>query len=185
MKTLTRRSVLLLLAAVALSVAPVRGASAADADTIDREVAGALKALYETTPAAKHLRDKAKAILVFPNIVKAGFIVGAQYGEGALQVDGKSTGYYNVASASYGLQAGVQAYGYALFLMTDSAVKYLKDSHGWEVGVGPTVVLVDEGVAKNFTTTTLKDDVYAFAFGQKGLMAGIGIQGSKITKLNR
>ncbi len=99
-------------------------------------------------------------------------------------MDGKTVAYYNISAASYGLQAGVQEFGYAMFLMTDSARKYIDKSDGWEVGVGPTIVVVDEGAAKSLTTTTAKDDVYAFIFSQKGIMAGIGIQGSKITKLN-
>jgi lipid-binding SYLF domain-containing protein len=85
-------------------------------------------------------------------------------------------------AASYGLQAGVQAFGYALFLMNDKALEYLDKSDGWEIGVGPSIVIVDQGKAKTMTSTTLRDDVYAFIFSQKGLMAGAGIQGSKITK---
>jgi lipid-binding SYLF domain-containing protein len=92
--------------------------------------------------------------------------------------------YYNISAASYGLQAGIQEFGYAMFLMTDSARAYIDKSKGWEIGVGPSVVVVDAGVAKSLTTTTAKDDVYAFIFSQKGLMAGIGIQGSKITRIN-
>ena len=85
-------------------------------------------------------------------------------------------------AASYGLQVGVQKFGYALFLMNDKALAYLDKSAGWEIGVGPSVVVVDQGKAKTMTSTTLWDDVYAFIFSQKGLMAGLGIQGSKITK---
>ena len=84
-------------------------------------------------------------------------------------------------AASYGLQVGVQKFGYALFLMNDKALTYLDKSDGWEIGVGPSIV-VDQGKAKTMTSTTLRDDVYAFIFSQKGLMAGLGIQGSKITK---
>ena len=79
----------------------------------------------------------------------------------------------------------MQSFGYALFLMNDKALEYLDKSDGWELGVGPTIVIVDKGKAKSLTTMTLKDDVYAFIFDQKGLMAGLGIQGSKITKLEK
>jgi lipid-binding SYLF domain-containing protein len=89
----------------------------------------------------------------------------------------------NGVAGSYGLQAGLQKFGYALFLMTDAALTYLDNSAGWEVGVGPSIVVVDEGVARTLTSTTLRKDVYAFIFNQKGLMAGLGIQGSKITKV--
>jgi len=156
---------------------------AADTAAINRDAQTALQKLYETNPAAKTLGEKAKAVLVFPSILKAGLIIGGQGGNGALIEGGKTVGYYNIAAASYGLQAGVQEFGYAMFLMTDAARKYLDSSEGWEVGVGPTIVVMDEGAAKSLTTTTAKDDVYAFIFSQKGLMAGIGIQGSKITKL--
>jgi lipid-binding SYLF domain-containing protein len=179
------RPIALLLAFVVTTVllAAPQTAMAADAAKIDRESRAALQKLYKTTPAAKRLGEKAKAILVFPSIIKAGFGVGGQGGNGALLVGGKTAGYYNIAAGSYGLQAGVQKFGYAMFLMTDSARKYVNKSDGWEVGVGPSIVVVDSGAAKSLTTTTAKDDVYAFIFSQKGLMAGVGIQGSKITKI--
>jgi lipid-binding SYLF domain-containing protein len=117
--------------------------------------------------------------------VKAGFLFGAQYGEGALRQRDKTTGYYSTVAASYGLQAGVQSFGYALFLMTDSAVRYLDSSGGWELGTGPSIVILDVGTAKAFTTTTMQSDVYAIFFDQKGLMAGLGLQGSKISRMER
>ena len=100
--------------------------------------------------------------------------------EGSRVVD-----YYNSVTGSWGLQAGAQSYGYAVFLMTDKAIQYVKDTKGWEIGVGPTVVVVDEGVAKNLSTSSLKDDAYAFIFSQQGLMAGVSIEGTKISKINR
>jgi lipid-binding SYLF domain-containing protein len=147
--------------------------------------AAAVAVAMLTLSVAKQIGDQAKAILVFPNIVKAGFIVGGQYGEGVLLINGKLVAHYNSVAASYGLQAGVQAFGYALFLMDDKAMQYLGKSDGWELGVGPSIVVVDQGKAKSLTTTTLRDDVYAFIFDQKGLMAGLGLQGSKITKLEK
>lgn len=164
--------------------APVT-ARAESAAALHADAKAALASLYERTPSAKILAEKAKGILVFPNIVKAGFIVGAAYGQGVLFRPGKPDRFYNSVAGSYGLQAGAQAYGYVLFLMTDSTVKYLDRSDGWEIGVGPSVVLLDEGLAKNLSTTTLKNDVYAFIFDQKGLMAGIGVQGSKITRIQK
>jgi lipid-binding SYLF domain-containing protein len=154
-------------------------------DSFHADANAALTKLYESEPVAKMIGEKAKAILVFPSIVKAGFIVGGQYGEGVLLEGGKLIAHYNSVAASYGLQAGVQSFGYALFLMSDNALQYLDKSDGWELGVGPSIVIVDKGKAKSLTTTTLKDDVYAFIFDQKGLMAGLGIQGSKITKLEK
>jgi lipid-binding SYLF domain-containing protein len=159
-------------------------ANADSAAEINRDVSSALQKLYASTPAAAELQKVAKGILVFPSIVKGGFIVGGQYGQGALRKNGKTVGYYNSVAASYGLQAGVQSFGYALFFMTNDAIKYLDKSSGWEIGVGPSIVIVDEGMARSLTTTTAKSDVYAFFFDQKGLMAGLGLQGSKITRIH-
>ncbi|MCY0853873.1 lipid-binding SYLF domain-containing protein [Cupriavidus sp. D39] len=146
----------------------------------------ALQKLNDTTPKSKELQTRAKAVLVFPDIVKAGLIVGAQGGNGVMfDADGKVLGYYNATALSYGLQAGVQSFSEAMYFMTDSATSYLAGSDGWSVGMGPSIVVVDEGMGKSMTTTTLKSDVYAFIFGQQGLMAGMGLQGQKITKLNR
>jgi lipid-binding SYLF domain-containing protein len=143
----------------------------------------ALSKLLSTNPVAAELAKNAKGALVFPNIVKAGLVFGGSYGEGVLVERGKITSYYNSIGASIGLQAGAQSYGYVVFLMTDKAIKYLRDTKGWEIGVGPTVAIVDEGVAKNFSTTTLKNDAYAFIFDQQGLMAGINLEGTKITRI--
>jgi len=153
------------------------------ASDIDRNVNIALEKLYQTTPTARKMANIAKGILVFPSIIKGGFIIGGQYGEGALRVGGKTTGYYRSVAASYGLQAGAQSFGYALFFLSDADLQYLKSSAGWEVGVGPTIVVADEGLARSFSTTTVQSGVYAFFFNQKGLMAGLGIQGSKITQI--
>lgn len=154
-------------------------------DIVVADANAALNKLYAKESVAKALSEKASGILVFPNIVKAGFIVGGHYGEGALLRDGKLVAHYNSVAASYGLQAGVQSFGYVLFLMNDKTLQYLDSSDGWEIGVGPSIVIVDAGKARSMTTLTLKDDVYAFIFNQQGLMAGLGLQGSKITKLDK
>ena len=175
---------LVLATAIMLLVQP-GAVRSAWADEIDDDAAAALKSLYDGTPSARALGQKAAGILVFPNIVKAGFVVGAQMGEGTLYRAGRKVANYRSVAGSYGFQAGVQTFGYAMFLMTPAAVEYLDKSGGWEVGVGPSVVVLDEGAAKTLTTTTMQSDVYAFVFDQKGLMAGAGIQGSKITRINR
>ena len=172
------------LLATAAPVIP-RAATAASAAELRRDSATALKNLYDKETAAKLLGEKAKGVLVFPSIVKGGFMVGGQIGEGALWKRGKVVGYYNSVAASYGLQAGLQTFGYALFFMNDAALKQLDDTRGFEIGVGPSIVVVDAGIAKSMTTNTLTSDVYAFIFSQKGLMAGLGIQGSKITKVKK
>jgi lipid-binding SYLF domain-containing protein len=162
-----------------------RPAAAASAAEINRGVQDSLQKLYAKSPVANALAQKAVAILVFPNITKGGFIVGGQYGEGALIQGGKVASYYNTVSASYGLQAGIQKYGYALFFMTDSMLKYLDKSDGWELGMAPNIVVVDVGAAGGISTTTAQSDAYAFFFDQKGLMAGLGLQGTKITKIKK
>ncbi len=165
-------------------------AAAQDRSALDNDVHAAIAELLETSPAAERLARISEGALVFPRIVKAGFIVGIQYGNGAL-VRAKQDGgfyivdYYSIGSASYGFQAGVQTFGYVLVLMTDAAVENVETSQGWELGVGPSIVIVDAGMAKTLTTETAKSDVYAFTFGQKGLMAGLGLQGTKVTRLNK
>ena len=187
MNTINIRRLLIPIAlAISTMVAlPVQPAHALNAAELREDAAGALAHLYKTRPEAKELGAKAKAILVFPQIVKAGFIVGGAFGEGVLMKGGAHAGYYSSVAASYGLQAGAQGFGYALFFMTDSSVNYLNKSEGWEIGVGPSIVIVDEGAAKNLSSTTLQKDIYAFIFDQKGLMAGIGIQGTKVTKIDK
>ena len=169
------------LALLTLHALPAHAGRAAELSASSR---AALKKLYATHPSTKILGDKAVAILVFPKIVKAGFMVGAQGGDGAMIKGGKTIGYYRSLAASYGFQAGVQWFGYALFFMNQAAINQLNDTDGWEIGTGPSLVLVDEGFAKSMTTNTLTSDVYAVTFNQKGLMGGIGVQGSKITRIN-
>lgn len=167
---------------VTISAKPALAASAAE---INREVDAAVASMSAAVPDTRKLASQAKAVLVFPNIVKAGFLFGAQYGEGALRQRGKTVGYYNTAAASYGLQAGAQKFGYALFFMTDSAVKYLNDSGGFELGMGPSIVVLDSGTATAFTSSTIQSDIYAVFFDQRGLMAGLGLQGSKISRMDK
>ncbi len=174
--------VLAMAATILMRPHPVVAASAAE---LNRDATAALRNLYDSEPGVRELGAKAKGILVFPSIIKAGFIVGGQYGEGALFKGGKSVAYYNTVAASYGLQAGAQSFGYALMFMDVESLKYLDKSDGWEIGTGPSVVIVDQGKAKALTTTTLQKGVYAFFFSQKGLMAGLGLQGSKISRINK
>lgn len=144
-----------------------------------------LDKLVARIPAAAQVSKKAVAVLVFPEIYKAGLMVGGQYGEGVLWRGGKPVGYYNNSGASYGLQAGAQKYGYAMFFMTEHALQSLDAQAGFEIGVGPTVVVVDTGMAKTMTNKSLTEPIYAFIFQQQGLMAGLGLQGNKITKIQK
>ena len=182
MKSISTVLTLLRCAILACVLAPGL-AAAADRAALERDARAALSKLTATVPAAKSLAGTATAVLVFPKVTKAGLGVGGQYGDGVLFKGGKAAGYYNTSGASVGLQAGAQQFGYAMFMMNDKALSALSANEGFEVGVGPTVVLMDEGKAKTMTTTTAKDDIYAFIFGQKGLMGGLGVQGNKITRL--
>ena len=180
---LPRRRVTLI-AMLAAAALVSQTALAAPSAQLAADSKAALQQLTAKVPAAKALAKDAKAVLVFPKVRKAGLGIGGQYGEGALLQGGKAVAFYSTAGASYGLQAGAQTFGYAMFFMNDSALAQLGKNEGFEVGVGPSVVVMDEGMAKTATTTTMKDDIYAFIFGQKGLMAGVGVQGNKITKIN-
>ena len=160
-------------------------ALAADARALEQDARTALNRLHRSTPAARDLSKRAKGILVFPSVVKAGLMIGGQYGEGVLFKGGRVAGFFNTAGASYGLQAGAQEFAYALYFMNDGALAYLGKSEGLEIGSGPSVVVMDDGMAKQTSTTTLSQDVYAFIFGQSGLMAGLGVQGNKITKIEK
>src|SRR6266496_3812271 len=171
--------------------AAVIGAAAAlltprtvSADDLTNDSSHALQQLVVQNPAAAKCRSKAVAVLLFPDVVKAGFIFGAQGGKGILFVHGQPNGRYRTVAASYGLQAGVQKYGYALFFMNQRALDWIHQTRGWEIGTGPSVVIVDKGMARTFSTDTLHSGVYAFTFDQQGLMAGLGLQGSKITRID-
>lgn len=181
---LTRRTVALGLGTLPLTLATAAQAASTAAD-INRDAGEALDQLYRVNPVAQSIAEKSLGVLIFPKITKGGLIFGGSYGEGVLRDQGKPVNYYSSVSASWGLQAGVQTYSYVVFLITSKAIDYLNTSKGWEIGVGPTVVVVNEGAAKNLSTSTLKDDAYAFIFGQQGLMAGVSIEGSKITKIKR
>jgi lipid-binding SYLF domain-containing protein len=176
---------LLLALGVSLAAAEPHSAAAASAVEIDAAVDAALVRLYEDVPAAKDLAKKAKGILVFPSVVKAGFGVGGEYGEGALRVGGRSVGYYNTAAASIGLQIGVQARAEVLMFMTQDALDRFRGGDGWEVGVDGSVTVVKVGVAGEIDTNTISDPVIGFIYGEQGLMANLSLEGAKITKLDK
>jgi lipid-binding SYLF domain-containing protein len=167
-----------------LAVAALLPTHRASAASLTSESRAALRQLVAQNPAARKVSQNAMAVLVFPDVVKAGFLIGAQGGEGTLFVHGKAAGRYRTTAASYGLQAGVQKFGYALFFMNQKAVDWVNEAHGWSIGSGPSLVVVDKGVARTISSETLHSGIYAFTFDQRGLMAGLGIQGSKITRID-
>ena len=152
---------------------------------LDASSKRALAKLIDKVPAAKALSKTAVAILVFPRITKVGLVFGAQYGEGVLFREGKPVAYYSNTGASWGLQAGAQQYGYAMFFMSEAALGALTNTDGFEIGIGPSVVIVDEGMAKLTTTMNMSGDIYAFVFSQRGLMAGVGLRGNRIARISR
>lgn len=180
---ISRRTILsfAVMLAVAMASAPWSSASAANAKEINAEVNASLKQLRAMGPKQRDLLNKAVGVLVFPKIIKGGFMIGGQYGEGALRIKDRTAGYYTIAAASFGLQAGGQTFSYALLFMNQEALEYLRKSDGWAFGSGPSVVVMDEGLAASNTSTTITHDVVAIPYGQSGLMAGLGLEGSKIT----
>jgi lipid-binding SYLF domain-containing protein len=170
---------------LSLAAAAPQPVNAASAVEIDAQVDAALTRFYEEVPAARDLATKAKGILIFPSVVKAGFGVGGEYGEGALRVGGRSVGYYNTAAASIGLQIGVQSRAEILMFMSQEALELFQSSDGWEVGVDGSVTVVKVGVAGEIDTNTLSKPVIGFVFGEQGLMANLSLEGAKITKLDK
>lgn len=168
---------------VAMS-APAGPAVAASAAEIDAKVDIALDALMADSAAARAISEDALAVLVFPNVVKAGFGVGGQYGEGALRRGGVTVGYYNLASASFGFQIGAQAYSQVLYFMTEEALAGLDKVRGFELGADASVAVADQGLGVDVNTNTIQDPIVAFTFGQTGLMGGVTVEGSKITRIN-
>ncbi len=167
---------------VSLAVSPAEAATAAE---IDAKVDLALEQLLRESEVARAVDERAVAVLVFPDIVKGGFGIGGQYGEGALRRGGETVGYYNIAAASLGLQIGAQSFSEAIFFMTEDALKYLDSSKGFEIGADANVALANEGLGYDVTTSTVQDPIIAFVFGQQGLMAGLTIEGSKITRIEK
>jgi lipid-binding SYLF domain-containing protein len=183
---LTRRT--LAAATIALSTAfgPF-AVSSAIADPASQLTANGEKALHRleaVEPRSVFYARHAKATLVFPSVLKAGFVFGGETGNGVLLVNGHAGGFYNLSGGSWGLQIGAEDFGYVVFFMNDSSLDYLKKSHGFSAGTGPSVVVINAGAGAEANTTTLTHDVYAFPFNEKGLMADLTLQGTKITRIH-
>ena len=179
-----RRAAFAALSAFLLLTAAAPGARAASASVIDQKVDVALNSLLAQSPTAQALAEKAVAILVFPQVVKAGFGFGGEFGEGALRRNDATVGYYNLASASFGFQIGAQAYSEAYFFMTEDALASLDRTGGFEVGADAAVAVATEGLSAGASSATVTKPITVFVFGQQGLMAGATIEGSKITRIN-
>jgi lipid-binding SYLF domain-containing protein len=160
-------------------------AAAATRTEIDAQADAALARLHAENPAAKALAEGAKAVLVFPNVVKAGFGLGGEYGEGVLRRGGEALGYYSLVSASFGFQIGAQSYAQALFFMSEEALAWLERSRGFELGADASVAVAGSGAGGELDSSTLSQPIIAFVFGQQGLMANATIEGSKISRIER
>jgi lipid-binding SYLF domain-containing protein len=143
-----------------------------------------LQRLYASNATARAIGAKARAILIFPKITKGGFVIGGQGGQGVLFVKGVPQRYFRIVAGSFGLQAGIQNFSYALFFMSDAAMMRLKKADGWALGTDPNIVLLDKGAAAQVNTTSLRKEVYVVPFAQTGLMAGVNLEGSKITEIH-
>ncbi len=171
------------LAAVAI-FAPAAPAAARSPAQITAEGRAALHELDRTEPRSRRFAHAARAVLVFPSMIKAGLVFGGESGNGVLFIDGRPAGFYNLSGGTWGLQIGAQKFSYAVFFMNDSSLRYLRKSGGFAVGTGPSVAIINEGAGAEANSTTLTKDVYAFPFNQKGLMADLTLQGTKITRIH-
>lgn len=160
-------------------------AIAASAVEIDAKADSTLKMFFEKVGPAKELSAKSKGILVFPDVIKAGFGIGGEYGEGALRINGKTVEYYNTAAASIGLQLGAQEKAVILLFMDGKALDDFRKSDGWEAGVDGSVAVVEWGTGGSIDTTNIKDPIIGFVFGNKGLMFNLTLEGSKMSKIKR
>jgi lipid-binding SYLF domain-containing protein len=176
----TRRQVARLLAGAGLVAVAATPARADTREEIEAGVRAALERLRGMANAEPLLRVSI-AQLVFPRILSGGFIVGGQFGEGALVRDGNIAGFYRIRGASFGLLAGAQTGGLAMLFTKEDALAALQRNDGWEIGTGPSVVMMDMGLQANVTSTTLTEPVYAISFNQQGLMASLSINGTRIT----
>lgn len=154
------------------------------AQKIDASADEAMDRFYKQVKDAKQFVKKAKALLIMPNVVKAGLLVGGEYGRGALRIDGKTVGYYNVVSGSFGAQIGAEAKDWVFAFMTDTALKKFRESKGWEAGVDGNVALVTAGGGDSGTTRNAEGEIIGFVFDVKGLFADVSFKGAKFTKLD-
>ena len=177
------RTLVLILSAVVIASVAAGGAWAKTAQEINAAVNASLTRFHKQVPGGKDLAAKAKGVLVMPNVVKAGFVVGGEYGEGALRVGGKTVSYYNIASGSLGFQIGGQAKDFVILFMTNEALSQFRASKGWEAGLDGSVALVTVGAGERVDFTKLNDPIIAFVFDVKGLMADISLKGAKFTKI--
>ena len=165
-------------------VLPAAGFAASAAE-IDADVDKAIQTFKDEIDGADVFLNQAAGYLVFPRVIKVGIGLGAETGEGALRVRGRSSGYYRTTSGSFGLQLGAQAKSVIIAFMTNESLSKFQKSSGWQVGVDGSVALIDLGAGKQINTGNIKDPVVGFIFGAKGLMYNLTLEGTKISQLNK
>ncbi len=159
--------------------------NAASKTEIDIEVSASLGKFKQEVLGAETFLEKAEGVLVFPDVVKAGFGIGGEYGEGALLIKGKTIDYYSTAAASIGFQFGAQFKTVMLIFLQKEAMDNFRNSSGWEAGVDGSVALIELGTGKDLNTTNFEDPIVGFVFSNKGLMYNLTLEGSKITKIDK
>lgn len=179
-----QRSALIILISL-ISLTSFTDSEAASKTEIEIKTDAALARFRTEVDVAGAFLKRAAGVLVFPSVIKAGFGIGGEYGEGALRVAGKTTAYYSTAAASIGFQLGAQTKTVILIFLESAALKSFQDSDGWEVGVDGSVALIELGTGASVDTTNIKDPVIGFVLNNKGLMYNLTLEGSKITRLNK
>ncbi|NTZ86951.1 hypothetical protein FCJ61_29165 [Burkholderia metallica] len=158
--------------------------SASKRESIDASVNATLSRLYSTVPGSRELVAKSRGVLVFPNVLQAGFIIGGQSGNGALRVGGSTVGYYNTSSLSVGLQAGAQSKAVVFLFMTQDALDSFRKSEGWSAGADASVAVVKMGANGAVDSNTATAPVEVLVLTNAGLMGDLSVNGTKVTKLH-
>ena len=182
MKTTYARMVVVALCTLVVGLFLAVGAQAATKAEINASVKAANDRFVKDVKGAGEYLKIAKGVLVMPNITKAGFLVGAQYGTGALQVGGKTVDYYSLAGASFGFQAGAEKFDMIILFITDEALSKFRNSKGWEAGVDAEVTMIKAGTDVSLETLRSQAPVVGFVIDQKGLMGGVSVKGAKFTR---
>lgn len=178
------KALCLVLVALAANIATPRIAEAASAAEIEADANETLHSFVRQVPGARELAAKAAGILVFPSVVKAGIGIGGEYGEGILLNQQRVEGYYNLISASFGFQLGVQERSIIIMFMTQDALRGFEDRAGWKIGVDGSVTIITVGVGGGIDTDKIVSPVIGFIIDQKGLMYNLTLEGSKISRIN-
>ncbi|MGO9950482.1 MAG: YSC84-related protein [Steroidobacteraceae bacterium] len=176
---------LLMLVALIVTLCAAPHSQAASGPEIDASVNATLTLFFHEVGSSRDLANKAVAILVFPTVVKAGFGIGGEYGEGALQIRGRTAAYFNIVSASFGFQLGAQARSVVLMFMTEEALASFRRTYGWRVGVDGSVAIITIGAGGAIDTNNIRSPMIGFIFDQKGLMYNLTLEGSKISQITR